>query len=66
MKSGEDIYMKPPVGIKLKGIQPGQVLKLEACLYGLKQAERRWYDTLRAILEKIGFQRSNFDHGLYH
>lgn len=37
----EDVYLVPPKCIRLPGIQPGQVLKLHVCLYGLKQARIR-------------------------
>ncbi|PSR82396.1 hypothetical protein PHLCEN_2v6077 [Hermanssonia centrifuga] len=43
MEPREDVYLVPPKGITLPGLKPGQVLKLHACLYGLKQAGRRWY-----------------------
>ena len=66
MKPGEDIYMRPPEGVTLRGRKPEQVLKLEACLYGLKQAGRRWYDTLMEILIKLGFVRSSYDHGVFY
>ena len=65
MDEGEDIYLRPPQGIQLGNIKPGQVLKLQACLYGLKQAGRRWYKTFRGVMKKVGLTRSNFDHAVF-
>ena len=50
LEPGEDIYLRPPQGIQLKGIKPGEMLKLHVCIYGLKQAARRWYKTYMTIL----------------
>ena len=48
----EEIYMIPPAG--LTGTQPGQVLKLNKSLYGLKQSPRNFNleinDTLGVLL----------------
>ena len=38
LDDSEKIYMKPPTGIEIPGIKPGQVLRLRLVLYGLKQA----------------------------
>lgn len=63
---GEEIYLRPPQGVELKGIKPGEVLKLNVCLYGLKQAARRWYKTYMTILYRLGFQRSLVDEGVFY
>ncbi|PSR79078.1 hypothetical protein PHLCEN_2v7164 [Hermanssonia centrifuga] len=66
MEPREDVYLVPPKGITLPGLKPGQVLKLRACLYGLKQAERQWYQKLCDALRQIGFTRSEFDHAVFY
>lgn len=66
LEDNEVIYMKPPRGVELSGIKSGQVLKLRACLYGLKQAGRRWAKTLRSHMEQIGLRRSEHDHAVYY
>ncbi|PSR87279.1 hypothetical protein PHLCEN_2v5213 [Hermanssonia centrifuga] len=66
MEPGEDVYLVPPKGITLPGLKPRQVLKLRACLYGLKQAGRQWYQKLRDALRQIGFTRSQFDHAVFY
>jgi hypothetical protein len=49
----EVIYIKVPEGWKT---QPGKVLKLMKSLYGLKQAGRNWYQTLKEyLISKEGF-----------
>ncbi|SOV07074.1 uncharacterized protein UDID_18712 [Ustilago sp. UG-2017a] len=47
-----DVYLKPPVGIK---IPPGKVLKVVKGLYGLKQSGREWNIELDSHLRTIGF-----------
>jgi len=34
-------------------------------LYGLKQARRRWYDTLSRTLADLGFQKTHADPGVF-
>jgi hypothetical protein len=58
----EVIYMKYPQGYTGT---PGLVWRLLKSLYGLKQASLMWYRLFRATLEKLGFTRSEFDHGLF-
>ena len=55
-------FMKQPPGF-VEGDQ--LVCKLLKCLYGLKQAPRVWYYTLKAVLEKLGFQCVNADAGFW-
>ncbi|SOV07527.1 uncharacterized protein UDID_19208 [Ustilago sp. UG-2017a] len=47
-----DVYLKPPVGIK---IPPGKALKVVKGLYGLKQSGREWNIELDSHLRTIGF-----------
>ena len=58
----DTIYMRQPTkfeeGTKL-------VCKLKHSLYGLTPAARIWYDTLSAYLRHVGFDRSEYDHGLF-
>ena len=56
------IYMKYPQGYSGT---PGLVWHLLKSLYGLKQASLMWYKLFRATLEKLRFNRSEFDHGLF-
>jgi hypothetical protein len=51
----EEVYIKIPKGYPLKDIQPDQVLKLNKCLYGLKQSPMEWNSKLDSILKGLGF-----------
>jgi hypothetical protein len=63
----EDIYMKPPEGMKPKRDKQGNVLylKLQRALYGLKQAGRNWYENLVKWLLSQNFKRSKVDPCLF-
>lgn len=58
----EDIYMKPPPGYDSEG---EQVKHLHKSLYGLKQAGRKWYDTLCRALTDLGFAINDADPGVF-
>ncbi len=59
----EVIYMRVPPGLhpflKKCGIdmKVGQSLKLNKCIYGLKQASKYWNKKLVAVLSKLGFKQ---------
>jgi len=40
-------------------------VQITKALYGLQESAKLWYETLQDTLEKEGFQRSNYDHGLF-
>ena len=54
----EEIYMDQP-----KGFEDGsdRVCRLLKSIYGLKQASREWYLTLKTFLEELGLKRSRVD-----
>ena len=59
----EDLYMKAPDGWE---IEPGNVLKLEKSLYGLKQSGRNWRNLIHEYLIKIEkFQVCLSEHCVY-
>mmetsp|Transcript_15060 Transcript_15060/g.36762 ORF Transcript_15060/g.36762 Transcript_15060/m.36762 type:complete len:970 (-) Transcript_15060:1237-4146(-) len=47
----EEVYVAMPRGFS----EPGKVLKLKRCLYGLKQSPRNFFQFLKSNLEEIGF-----------
>ena len=51
-KIAEELYLDPPEGMP---DMKGKLLRLKKGLYGLKQAARSWYATLKGALEDIGF-----------
>ena len=63
LNQDEEIYMQPPPGYESAG--EGMVMRLHKSLYGLKQAGRRWYDTLARVLADLGFRVSQADPGVF-
>jgi hypothetical protein len=61
-KLDEEIYMDQP-----KGFEDGseRVCHLLKSIYGLKQASRMWYNTLKDFLESAGLTRSRIDPCIY-
>ena len=57
-KLKEEIYMKPPSGLR---ISPGLVLLLKRSLYGLKQGARDWNENCAATLLLLGFRQCLVD-----
>nr|KYP46794.1 Retrovirus-related Pol polyprotein from transposon TNT 1-94 [Cajanus cajan] len=56
----KDIYMSQPYGF-VHPQHPNYVCKLKKSLYGLKQALRVWYQSLKAFLLSYGFTNARFD-----
>ena len=59
----EEVYMELPLGVVPP--QPGQVCKLKKSLYGLRQANRQWYEKLSNVLLASGFMQSQADFSLF-
>jgi transposase InsO family protein len=60
----EEIFMEQPPDYETKDRRT-HVLQLLKTIYGLKQAGRRWYETLCRGLEEIGFVRSQTDPAVF-
>jgi hypothetical protein len=67
----EELYMEIPKGAEqffafdTPVSTSDCVLRLHKSLYGLRQAPRRWNETIHAALISLGFQRSQSDPCLY-
>jgi hypothetical protein len=62
----EVIYMRPPPGIT---IPSGHALKLQRCIYGLRQASHHWNKEFHSTLLSLGFTSADADpcvYTLYH
>ena len=44
----------------------GKLMKLNKCLYGLKDASRKWYMRVQDKLKELGFKKSPLDKGLFY
>ncbi|XP_058732675.1 uncharacterized mitochondrial protein AtMg00810-like [Vicia villosa] len=58
----EELYMKPPPGMKLSA---NLVCKLKKSIYGLKHASRQWNHKLTSSLTTLGFLQSKSDYSLF-
>ncbi|MBW0493530.1 hypothetical protein O181_033245 [Austropuccinia psidii MF-1] len=57
----DTIYVRAPQGAS----DMLRVLKLKKALYGLKQAGRCWWNHLRNVLKKVGFESNPEDQSTY-
>ena len=62
LDDNEEIYMQAPPSYDSEGEQVKRLLK---SLYGLKQAGRKWYDTLCRALNDLGFVANDADPGVF-
>jgi len=61
----EDIYMEQPPN-HAAADPDHYVVKLYKSIYGLKQAGKKWYDSLSRSLADIGFQKSEADPAIFY
>jgi hypothetical protein len=60
----EEVYVEQPLGFE-DSEYPNHVYKLSKTLYGLKQAQRAWYECLRDFLITNGFKVGKADPTLF-
>ena len=61
-KLDRPIYLFPP---KEANVPTGYIWKLSKCVYGLTDASRSWYLTLREELVKLGATPSKYDQAIF-
>ncbi len=61
-KMDREVFVKPP---KEAGLE-NKLWRLNKCLYGLKDASRKWYMRLQTKLKELGFKKSPLDKGLFY
>ena len=57
-----EVFIKPPKEANM----PGKLWKLTKCLYGLKDASRKWYMRVLSKLKDLDFKKSAHDKGLFY
>ena len=57
-----DVYMKPPIEVK----KDGKIWKLKKVVYGLNDAARNWFHSVRRRLLELGCLQSKYDHALFY
>ena len=60
-KMDRDVFIKPPREAEEKG----KLWKLIKCLYGLKDASRKWYFRVLNKLKELGFQQAFCDKAVF-
>ncbi|GJW33292.1 retrovirus-related pol polyprotein from transposon TNT 1-94 [Tanacetum coccineum] len=60
----EEVCMKVPQGYA-QNLPPNTVCKLTKSIYGLKQANRQWFEKLTTFLIQLGFKQSYVDTSLF-
>ncbi|KAJ0392461.1 hypothetical protein P43SY_002015 [Pythium insidiosum] len=61
-KLEEDVYMRPPEGVKLP---EGMICKLQRSIYGLRQAAAVWHNTIKGVLREMGFDQCRSDQCVF-
>ena len=57
-----EVFVKPPKEAQMEG----KLWRLNKCLYGLKDASRKWYNKVDKKLRQLGFTQCNYDFGFYY
>jgi hypothetical protein len=63
-KREEPVYVKAPY-LSLANGDPDSVCKIVGNVYGLPDAPRIWYNTLKDTLDKFGFKPTHTDAGMF-
>ena len=61
-KLDREVFVRPPVEAQ----ENGKLWKLIKCLYGLRDASRKWYLKIENRLLTLGFKKSKYDPGFFY
>ena len=59
---GRDVFVQPPKEYR----RDGTLWRLKRPLYGLNDASRKWYFTLKQYLESVGLKKSEYDKAMFY
>ena len=57
-----EVYVQPPK----EAYMEGKLWRLNKCLYGLKDASRKWNNKVDKKLKQLGFKQCSYDFGFYY
>jgi len=55
------LFLEPPRGRPLAGVDPGDLLEVLKSVYGLPDAPRAWWEEVTGYLRSVGFQHGRMD-----
>ena len=64
LKIDRELYFEPPKNLgkaKIPGVDPGSLLKLKKSIYGVNDAARQWYHSIKGILQRLGWESLTFE-----
>ena len=64
LKIDRELYFEPPKNLgkaKVPGVAPGSLLKLKKSIYGVNDAARQWYHSIKGILLRLGWESLTFE-----
>ena len=57
------VFVRPP---KEAGVDKNVIWKLNSCVYGLNDASRMWYLSVKDELDKLNVKSSNYDPAVFY
>ena len=64
LKIDRELYFEPPKNLgkaKIPGVEAGSLLKLKKSIYGVNDAARQWYHSIKGILQRLGWESLTFE-----
>ena len=65
-ESKRDVYAQPvPELARHLGLSPEQIIRLEGAVYGLRNVPRRWWQRVKADMERLGWRCHQLDQCIF-